>query len=66
MRVWKPLWKDLKAADQSTTAVARRGGGSGYGSSGTRSRLNTSRNTSYHAVSSGEVETHVFSSILAR
>eukprot|EP00752_Nemacystus_decipiens_P011556 g10262.t1 len=67
MRVWKPLWKDLKAADQSPTPAAwRDGSSSGFGSPGTRSRLGASRGHPYHGVSSGEVETHVFSSILSR
>eukprot|EP00903_Cladosiphon_okamuranus_P020369 g18689.t1 len=70
MRVWKPLWKDLKAADQSSAAAASRGGGGGvYGGPGTWSRVGPSRatgTTPYHAVSSGEIETHLFSSILAR
>lgn len=56
------MWKDLKAAE--TVAINGGGGGKG-GNSTTRSRLDRTR-TAAASSPTGEVETHVFSNVLAR
>ncbi|CAN0309264.1 unnamed protein product [Pylaiella littoralis] len=75
INAWKPLWRDLKAADQLTAAKAKCSGSynsssssssssSAHGGGGGNARSGTT--TSYAGVSTGEVETHVFSAVLAR